>query len=73
LKGGTEELVQTIGDSLKFFDDVVVREQIYRLNLKRVQLLDEIRKQEEKKQVLDKKAARRNLVFFSSASLFFAA
>lgn len=37
-----KDLVNTLGESLKFFDDVVVREQIFRLNLQRVQLKEEI-------------------------------
>ena len=41
-----EELVRSISESVKFFDDVVVREEIYRLNLARVQIKDEIEKLE---------------------------
>lgn len=51
---------------------MVVREQIYRLNLKRVQLKDDITKLEAIKSQLDAKAARRNKLFFSAASIFFA-
>jgi len=41
-----EEIVRVVSDSVRFFDDVVVREEIYRLNLARVQIKDEIEKLE---------------------------
>ena len=31
-----EELASTVSNSLRFFDDVVVREEIYKLNLQRI-------------------------------------
>ena len=39
-------MTKALSESVKFFDDVVVREEIYRLNLARVQLRDEIAKLE---------------------------
>ena len=66
-------MVGVLGKSLEFFDDVVVREEVYRLNIRKVQLKEEIAKLEAIKSDLDKKAARRNKLFFTSASLFFTA
>lgn len=66
-----KDLVGVLGKSLEFFDDVVVREQIYRLNIRKVQLKEEIEKLEAIKSELDIKAAKRNKLFFTSASLFF--
>ena len=40
------DTVKVMGEALQFFDDVVVRETIYRLNMQRVQLLEEISKLE---------------------------
>lgn len=39
-----DDLVKTMGAAMEFFDDVVVREQIFRLNLKKSQLKEEIKK-----------------------------
>lgn len=64
--------MKALGKSLEFFDDVVVREQIYRLNLKRVQLKEEIGKFNSIKTDLDARSASRNKIFFSAAALFFA-
>ena len=49
----------------------MVREQIYRLSLKKVQLKEEISKLETIKSLLDAKAAQRNKVLFGMASVFF--
>lgn len=65
-------MTRALSESVKFFDDVVVREEIYRLNLARVQLRDEIAKLEKQKQALDVKAARRNRLFFQTAFTLFA-
>jgi hypothetical protein len=43
------DLLRTMGDSLKFFDDVVVKEEFYLQNLKRIQLIGEIQKLEGQK------------------------
>lgn len=43
---GKEDLVNALSESIKFFDDVVVREQIYKLQLKKQQLVGEIEKLE---------------------------
>lgn len=58
------ELGAILNESLKFFDDVVVREQIYRLNIKRTQVKDEIAKLDAIKSALDARAAKRNRMFF---------
>jgi hypothetical protein len=39
-----EDIKNLISESLRFFDDVVVREEIYRLYLKRMKIIDEIHK-----------------------------
>jgi hypothetical protein len=71
--GGQRDLGRLFGESLKFFDDVVVREEIYRLHLKRVMILDEIEKLSEIKSEYEMKAARRTKVYFVSAFVLFAA
>jgi len=58
---------------LKFFDDVVVREEIYKLHLKRRKILDEIKKLDLVKYQYERSAARRNSIFFNTAFIFFAA
>ncbi len=68
-----KQLANIIGESLEFFDDAVVREHIYRLNIKKVQLKEEIAKLEAIKTKLDLQAARRNKAIFSLASMFFTA
>lgn len=65
--------MNTLGKSLAFFDDVTVREQIYKLNLKAVQLRDEIEKLESKMNALVAKSQARNRLFFTSAAMFFGA
>jgi glycyl-tRNA synthetase beta subunit len=65
------ELPQLLNKSLKFFDDVVVREEIFNLNVQRVQLLDEVNKLEKTKSDLEKKAQRRTSIFFQTAFLLF--
>lgn len=65
--------MSTLGKSLAFFDDVTVREQIYKLNLKAVQLRDEIEKLESKMNTLAAKSLARNRLFFTSAAMFFGA
>jgi len=39
-----DDIRSLVTESLKFFDDVVVREEIYRLYLKRMKIQDEINK-----------------------------
>ena len=51
-----DELAFVLNKSLEFFDDVVVREQIYRLNLRRAHVKEEIAKLEKIKSQLDAKA-----------------
>ena len=58
--------------SLEFFDDVVVREELFNLNVKRVQLLEEVEKLERTKSALEKKAQNRTNKFFQSAFVLFA-
>ena len=41
-----DELAGVLNKSLEFFDDVVVREQIYRLNVRRAHVKEEIAKLE---------------------------
>ena len=60
----SEDIRNLVSESLKFFDDVVVREEIYRLYLKRMKIIDEIEKLEEIKAEFDKRAARRSRLFF---------
>ena len=45
-----ESVKNAVVESLRFFDDVVVREHIYRLNLQRMQILDEIENLEKRKE-----------------------
>jgi len=59
-----EDIKNLISESLKFFDDVVVREEIYTLYLKRMKVIDEIAKLEKIKADFDKKALRRSRLFF---------
>jgi hypothetical protein len=66
-------LKEILSHSLKFFDDVVVREEIYVLYLKRMKLIEEVKKQELIKVGYEKRAARRASIFFNTAFLFFAA
>ena len=66
-----DELASVLNKSLEFFDDVVVREQIYRLNLRRAHVKEEIAKLEKIKSQLDAKATKRTHLFFQAASLFF--
>jgi hypothetical protein len=65
-------LKEILSHSLKFFDDVVVREEIYVLYLKRMKLIEEVKKQELIKAGYEKRAARRARIFFNTAFLFFA-
>ena len=39
-----KELEEAISDSLKFFDDVVIREELYRMYLQKMKIQDEIKK-----------------------------
>lgn len=59
-----EDIKNLINDSLKYFDDVVVKEEIYRLYLKRMKVMEEIKKLEKIKTDFDIKAARRSKFFF---------
>ena len=45
-KMSDDELAGVLNKSLEFFDDVVVREQIYRLNVRRAHVKEEIAKLE---------------------------
>ena len=66
-----DELASVLNKSLEFFDDVVVREQIYRLNIRLSHIKDEIAKLEAIKSQLEEKASNRTRLFFQAASLFF--
>lgn len=59
-----DELASILNKSLEFFDDVVIREQIYRLNVKRALFKDEIAKLEALKSRLETQAAKRTRMFF---------
>ncbi len=59
-----DELASILNKSLEFFDDVVIREQIYRLNVKRALFKDEIGKLEALKSRLEAQAAKRTRMFF---------
>ena len=58
---------------MKFFDDVVVREEIYVLYLKRMKLFEEVSKLEKIEEEYEKRAAKRANIFFNTAFMFFAA
>ena len=51
-----DELASALNKSLEFFDDVVVREQIYRLNVRRAHIKQEIAKLDAMRAELDAKA-----------------
>eukprot|EP00347_Sterkiella_histriomuscorum_P018926 403343635 len=70
---GQNDLVKALSDSVKFFDDVVVREEIYKLNLHRIQIKDQIEKLEVQKAILDARSAFRNKLFFNTTFALFAA
>lgn len=67
------QLEDIIEDSLKFFDDVVVREEIYLLHLKKMKLEKEVEKQKELHGKFEAKVKGRVNMFFNTAFLFFAA
>mgnify|MGYP001806889383 CR=1 FL=1 len=66
------QLSGVLNKSLQFFDDVVVREEIFNLHVKRVHLVEEISKLEKTKNDLEKKAQRRTNLFFQTAFMLFA-
>jgi hypothetical protein len=66
-----DELASVLNKSLEFFDDVVVREQIYRLNVRRAHIKQDIAKLDAMRAELDALATRRTRLFFQAASLFF--